>query len=95
MIIRDYIEGFIISGILKVTSHRFVLIRYYDLRSKLAHHLIVPVVLYGSDIETIISEHQKLLSIFERRVLRIIFKAVCTNEGSDVCTKMFCSHIII
>ena len=46
---------------------------------RLYHQLILPVLLYGSESWTLTSAGVKLLSAYERRVLRLIFGTACIN----------------
>ena len=41
--------------------------------------LVLPVLMYGSEAWTLNNDEQQKLSVFERRVLRMIFGAVCIN----------------
>ena len=41
--------------------------------------LVLPVFIYGSEAWTLSSDEQHKLSVFERKVLRIIFGAICIN----------------
>lgn len=46
---------------------------------KLYNELVLPVLLYGAECWNLTSEDERVLSVFERKVLRMIFGALCVE----------------
>ena len=49
-------------------------------KMRLYHQQIMPVLLYGSESWALKDSDEKLLAVFERRILRIIYGPIC-EEG--------------
>ena len=59
---------------------------------KLYNELIVPVLIYGSECWALTSKDEMMLLVFERKVLRMIFGAICVNGESGAMTNCTCGE---
>lgn len=64
-------------GLSKILRSKFV---RRNTKLKIYKTLIIPVLMYGAESWTLSVAHKKMLEVFERRILRMIFGPVCDRE---------------